>query len=146
MKRDQMDQDTLALLTAFNTWLTDVYGKEMRLSTLLRESGISEEDLECIKTRHLTSFMQSILNLIINNVEKHDGERRNSVMVRYYGLETGKPETLQNIGDSLGLSRERIRQLVQKRIVFYKIALRKAAFKADLTMLVRNLMTDAHSS
>ncbi|NLF64307.1 MAG: hypothetical protein GX579_06855 [Chloroflexi bacterium] len=41
-------------------------------------------------------------------------------MVRRYGLLDGRPETLQSIGNSLQLSRERIRQLVQKRIQFHK--------------------------
>ena len=33
------------------------------------------------------------------------------ILRRRYGLETGRPETLQDIGDALGLSRERIRQI-----------------------------------
>ena len=39
------------------------------------------------------------------------GEREAEVIRDFYGLETGEPASLQQIGDRLGLSRERIRQI-----------------------------------
>jgi N-methylhydantoinase B/oxoprolinase/acetone carboxylase alpha subunit len=134
--------DTLRELDAINEWLGDVFGEGTRLSTLLNEAGLSEDEAQEIKTKHLASFIQAVVDLIVNNTANHDGERRNSIMVRHYGLLDGKPETLQSIGDSLELSRERIRQLVQKRVRLYSNTKRKEQFKADIASIARRLLDD----
>ena len=139
-----ISNDTLHQLNAINKWLGDVFGKDTRLSTLLNEAGLSQAEVETIKNKHLASYLQSIVDLIVNNTTNHDGERRNSVMVRHYGLLDGKPETLQSIGDSLELSRERIRQLVQKRIRLYSSTRRKKQFKADVVAIARDLLTTSN--
>lgn len=135
-----VSDETLRQLNAINGWLGDVFGKDTRLSGLLNDAGLKEAEAETIKTKHLANFLQSVVNLIVNNTANHDGERRNSVMVRHYGLIDGKPETLQSIGDSLELSRERIRQLVEKRIRLYSSAKRKEQFKADVATIARELL------
>ena len=40
-------------------------------------------------------------------------ERQARILRLRYGLATGQPQSLQRIGDQMGLSRERIRQLEQ---------------------------------
>ena len=135
-----VSDETLSQLNAINSWLSDVFGKDTRLSALLNEAGLSEAEAEAIKTKYLANFLQSVVSLIANNTANHDGERRNSVMVRHYGLLGGKPETLQSIGDSLELSRERIRQLVQKRVRLYSSAKRKEQFKIDVAAIARELL------
>lgn len=135
-----VSDETLRQLNAINGWLGDVFGKDTRLSGLLNDAGLNEAEAEAIKTKHLARFLQAVVNLIAANTANHDGERRNSVMVRHYGLIDGKPETLQSIGDSLELSRERIRQLVEKRIRLYSSAKRKEQFKADVAAIARELL------
>lgn len=135
-----MGDDTLQQLNAINKWLDDVFGDGTRLSVLLREVGLSEGEIEHIKAYHLAGFLQAIVNQIVEMTEHHDGERRNSVMVRYYGLLNGKPETLHSIGDSLQLSRERIRQLIQKRIRLYRNAKRKVHLKMEIAALARRFL------
>ncbi len=135
-----VSDDTLRQLDAINKWLGDVFDKGMRLSTLLSEAGMSEDEAQEIKMKHLASFIQAVVDLIVNNTANHDGERRNSVMVRHYGLLDGKPETLQSVGDSLELSRERIRQLVQKRVRLYSYPKRKEQFKVDVATIARELL------
>lgn len=132
--------DTLHQLNALNEWLGDVYGKETRLSVLLLEAGLSEAEIEAIKANHLEGFLQMVVDLIMDTTDKHDGERRNDVMVRHYGLLNGNPETLQSIGDSLGLSRERIRQLVNKRLHLYKHPRRKEQFKQKLVIITHEFL------
>lgn len=135
-----INNDALRQLNAINEWLGDVYGEGTRLSVLLIEAGLIEAEAEAIKANHLASFLQAVVSLIVDSTGNHDGERRNNVMVRHYGLIDGKPETLQSIGDSLELSRERIRQLVEKRIRLYKSAKRKAQFKTDVAAIARGLL------
>ncbi|NUQ05084.1 MAG: hypothetical protein HUU31_14460 [Anaerolineae bacterium] len=132
--------DVLSQLNALNEWLEDVFGEDTRFSTILSEGGISEADILLIKQQHLAEFLQQAVDCIVETVDKHDGERRNDVMVRHYGLLTGKPETLQAIGDSLNLSRERIRQLVKKRTQVYRYPKRKQQFRESVVVIGKTIL------
>lgn len=135
-----ISQNTLKLLIALNKWLSNVFGEDTLLSTLLIEADLSEIEIERIKTNHLHDFLIGVAEKIETTTDRHDGNRRNAVVVRYYGLKDGQKETLQSIGDSLGLSRERIRQLVKKRIRLYQGAKRKELFKADLAIIAHEIL------
>jgi DNA-directed RNA polymerase sigma subunit (sigma70/sigma32) len=135
-----VNPETLRLLNAINGWLSDVFGDGARLSDLLYKAGLSETEIEQIKTDYLTIYIQSVLNLIAATTDKHDGERRNAVMMRYYGLMNGERESLQAIGESLQLSRERMRQLLKKRLQLYRHPKRKEKFLAELGKLAREML------
>jgi hypothetical protein len=137
---ETVDGKTLLQLNAINKWLGDVFGINSRLSMLLNEAGLSEVEIATIKIKFLERFINSMVDLIVDNTAGHDGERSNSVMVRRYGLLNGKPEKLQTIGNSLELSRERIRQLVQRRIRYYRNARRKEQFKNQLATIAREFL------
>lgn len=129
---------TLRQLDALNIWLGDVFGEGTRFSGLLTETGFTDAEINTIKSNYLTDFIQGVVDLVANS--NHGSERRNRVMVRRYGLLDGNPETLQSIGTSMELSRERIRQLVQKHIRFYSSSKRQEQFKADITSIARRLL------
>ncbi len=135
-----MSEKTLRLLDAINEWLNDVFGEGKRLSQILGDSGLEDPEIQRLKTHHLTAFIEAVLNLIYETTDKHDGERRNDVMIRHYGLVSGEAETLQAIGDSLGLSRERIRQLVNKRLQLYRHPKRKERFIRDLHQRAKRIL------
>ena len=135
-----LSKDRLHQLDALNNWLVDVFDEGIRLSILLVKVGLSEEEVQEIKTQHLEDFIQAVIDLIVDNIDSYDGDRCNNVMVRHYGLLNGKPETLQSIGDSMELSRERIRQLVQKRIRYYRNHHRKEQFKTDMANIGQRLL------
>jgi DNA-directed RNA polymerase sigma subunit (sigma70/sigma32) len=133
-------EKTLKLLDAINKWLDDVFGEGKRLSQLLSESGLEDAEIQRLKTHHLTEFIETVLNLISETTDKHDGERRNDVMIRHYGLMSGEAETLQAIGDTLGLSRERIRQLVNKRLQLYRHPKRKERFISEVHQRAKRIL------
>jgi RNA polymerase sigma factor (sigma-70 family) len=56
---------------------------------------------------------KSLLNLV-----KRLPKRLRRVITSYYGLEGKEPQTLQAIGEQLGLSRERVRQLRNEALVW----------------------------
>jgi RNA polymerase primary sigma factor len=64
-----------------------------------RESGVVGEVVRELETRRL---MESVARL---------PERQRRVLVRRYGLDGEKPATLADLGEELGVSRERVRQL-----------------------------------
>lgn len=137
-----MSEETLKLLNAINGWLDDIFGDGVRLSDLLRKAGLNEAEIEQIKADYLTIYVQSVLNLIAETTDKHDGERRNAVMMRYYGLMNGERESLRAIGESLQLSRERMRQLLKKRLQLYRHPKRKEKFLVELATLARRLLNN----
>jgi len=128
--------ETLAKLNALNEWLKVVYDSEVRLSDLLTSANISAENIDRIKNEHLTDYLNGIFEYLQNLDVGHDANRRNDVMLRHYGLITGKKETLQSIGDEYKVTRERIRQLVEKRLRLLKSKKRKSDFEQELVRLV----------
>jgi RNA polymerase sigma factor (sigma-70 family) len=73
------------------------------------------------RSRHdLIADAREGADVAVDNAWKHDAlrgyvhrlpERERSVLVRRFGLDGDEPENLQQIGDRMGLSRERIRQI-----------------------------------
>ena len=63
-----------------------------------------------------------IANNILNTAKEILTDKEFDVLCKRYGFYDGEPWTLEEIGDSLGVTRERIRQIEQK-------ALRKIKFK-----------------
>lgn len=110
----------LKKLTALNRWLAKVYRSETRLSEVLKLGGMAEDDIIEIKDNHMSTYVEAVLAYISANTEGRDGLRRNTAMVRHWGLQTGEHETLQSLGNELNLSRERVRQLVDRRVAFYR--------------------------
>jgi RNA polymerase sigma factor (sigma-70 family) len=62
-------------------------------------------------------------------------ERQARILRLRYGLATGQPQSLQRIGDQMGLSRERIRQLEQAAFV----TLRNSPYGAAVAEFAREV-------
>jgi DNA-directed RNA polymerase sigma subunit (sigma70/sigma32) len=128
-------KETLAKLNALNDWLKDIYGCEVHLSDLLTKANISTENINKIKQEFLSDYLDSIFTFLQNINDGHDAMRRNDVMLRHYGLVTGEKETLQSIATEYKVTRERIRQLVEKRIQLFKNKKRKIEFEQEILRL-----------
>jgi RNA polymerase primary sigma factor len=77
-------------------------GSTRELGDLLEQDGVPAVDDDLIHQADLDELAQAIRDL--------DGKEREVVRLRY-GLEDDEPRTLQEIGDKLHLSRERVRQI-----------------------------------
>lgn len=139
-----ISDNTLRRLDALNNWLNDVYGEETRFSTLLIDTGFSEAEIEQIKREHLGEFLQAVMDLMASYTDL-SSEGRNMLMVLHYGLMDGKPQTLETIGDSVGVNEERIRQLVNKRMGLYRDPKRQAKFQYDFAAIGRRLLDNERS-
>jgi len=77
-------------------------GATRELGDLLEQDGVPAADEEMIHQSELEELAAALDDL--------DGKEREVVRLRY-GLEDDEPRTLQEIGDRLHLSRERVRQI-----------------------------------
>jgi len=63
-----------------------------------------------------SGLMQDALNIEVNRALDSLSEKEAEVIRHYYGISRKQPMSLQEIGDSFGLTRERVRQIKEKGI------------------------------
>jgi len=119
-------------LNTWNWWLWRVFGRRTLLLDLLLRNGFTQEQINVLKAEHFDAYIQTLLDYIATVEVGHDSVRRHEVMLRHYGLVSGRRETLQAIGNDYHLSRERIRQLVQKRMDIFKTEKQRAELEAKI--------------
>lgn len=97
--------------------LLRVAGEGLSLSTAVGEDGNLELgdtiEQDIIPAVELELIRDSFAKQVQDMVEELD-EKERDVMRMRFGLDGEEPRTLQEIGESLGLSRERIRQIESK--------------------------------
>jgi RNA polymerase primary sigma factor len=59
----------------------------------------------------------------VNDLFKPLDERERSIILKRFGLDGGKPKTLEEVGKQLGVTRERIRQLQNLALAKMRLAL-----------------------
>ena len=71
---------------------------------------------ELIEAEHPTSTYLDLLNQSeeVSSYLSLLDERQRFIIIQRYGLEDGEPKTMDEIGQQLGVSRERIRQIINK--------------------------------
>ena len=107
-----ISSQTRAHMRAMNKFLKGLYGKPR---DIIEMSGLEEEQREKLYECCLDDYLRQIAAFVEQaEGEGKDWERRRAAMLRYYGIKTGKGETLQSIGDEYGVTRERVRQLREK--------------------------------
>jgi RNA polymerase primary sigma factor len=61
-------------------------------------------------------LMNDSLNIEVNRALDMLSEKESNVIRHYFGINNNSPMSLQEIGDSFGLTRERVRQIKEKGI------------------------------
>lgn len=85
--------------------------------------------------------VQLMDNVLKNTIEVIDQEREREIITRRFGLGSGK-ETLEQIGERLSITRERVRQLEKATLIRLKIAAEKGQIDdlGDIEkIIIRNL-------
>ena len=105
------------MVVGLNEILTEIYGIETRLSILLSQLGFNERQIKEIREKYLREIVVSFLKSLEERVLScQDGERAFMVVRRYYGLDGEPRDTLQRLGDTLSITRERVRQIKVKAL------------------------------
>jgi DNA-directed RNA polymerase sigma subunit (sigma70/sigma32) len=143
---DNISDDMLRRLDAFNAWLKDVYNKKTSFSALLIDAGFSEAQIEQLIHEHLSEFLKAILDLMDGYATAHHKERNNVVIVKHYGLADGKPQDFYAIAPNFGVCGERIRQLTMMGLNLYRAPTWRAKYQDDITAIARRLLADKSSN
>lgn len=105
------------MMLSLNALLTDIYGEPKRISEILSNFGLSQKQINDIKGERFAAFYANVkFALECRFLHYSGGYRLLTILYRRYGLFEYKKETLDEIGNSMGVSRERIRQLQNKAI------------------------------
>ncbi|MER3404910.1 MAG: hypothetical protein C4289_06875 [Chloroflexota bacterium] len=107
----------LSRCSSFDRLIADVYDSDENLHTILVQLGFQQQQIELLLGKHqeqiFSSFLGSVHTTLVGNSKD---ERLYTILCRRYGLDGRSAETLQSIGQRLGSSRERVRQLVAKAL------------------------------
>ncbi len=136
-----ISENLLRQLDALNNWLSDAYGEETDFNTLLTDSGFTDAEVERIKQKHLHEFLHAVIDLMDCSTDQ-----RKWIMVQHYGLIDGKPQDFYVLGDSAGVCGERIRQLVTRRLDFYRDPKQQKIFQNDFATIGRQLLDNEGNS
>jgi len=105
-----LNEITQQRMNLLNKLLADVYpfDKGIRVSTVLKNHGFEKIDLDVFMER-CDVFIESLIGLMRFAIT----ERQSHVLFLRYGLLTGKELTLEAVGNSIGVTRERARQILE---------------------------------
>jgi|GEM_PF-1734140 len=112
-----MPEDLKVMTLSFNALLADIYGTEKRVSEILLDFGLEQSHINALKGVRSEVFYRNIKFALECRLLHYSGGRRLlEILCRRYGLFDHKKETFDEIGGTLGMSRERVRQLQSKAI------------------------------
>ena len=127
-------------VTGLNEFLTALFGREMRLSTLLSDLGYDPEQIQILRENHIEHIVALYLECLREHAERgKNGARLYEVLTRRFGLDGKSPETLHDIGQQFNLSRERIRQLEEKVLKKYRHPANVQFLETTLRNIVQEL-------
>lgn len=111
--RDELKEWLLSL----NDLAKDLYGTEWRISAALEKYPFSEAQIAFLKADGLETFLLNIdFALQCRLLCGSNGMRFFNIIYQRYGLFGCAKQTLQAIGEEMGISRERVRQLEEKAL------------------------------
>ena len=110
-------KDVKLTVLGLHDLLSNVYGDERRISDILLKRGLTIENVNLLKTERIVEFYENIrFTLTCRFFHYSGGQRLLSILYRRYGLFDHPKETLEEIGNCMNISRERVRQLQNKAI------------------------------
>lgn len=124
-------------LTGLNELLSVIYGDETKLSSLLRELGFEESQIEVVRDKHLESVISQFLDVIHKRLTNGAGkDDYYHILARRYGLDGESPEQLSTIAPKHNYSPEFLKQLFDEIIGRVKTKTWQAELKKSLKQIV----------
>ena len=118
--------------SSINLILESMYRKPMTIIKLLEDIGLSKTDIDNLQFSHIREFEDIVLDSIDEYFQMAKYRNDFNILVRRLGLRT-RIETLQEIGDEYGVTRESIRQRQNKAL--RKLAIPKLKIRVEERLL-----------
>ncbi|MEW6029418.1 MAG: hypothetical protein AB1554_08040 [Chloroflexota bacterium] len=123
-------------LDGLNDFLKMVYGEETCLSTLLRELGFEQTQIDQLRDQHLEALVGAFLESVHKRLTSDSGkDTYYQIISRRYGLDGELAESLDAIAQTRNMSREYLGQLFQEILERCKTKTAQADFKKSLKHL-----------
>ncbi len=103
--------ETQTRLQSINQFLEDIYGRPRRLSHILRDAGMGEDEITRLRRDHLDDYLAELLRRWRSWMAEILPSRRDDIIIRRYSLDGSPRPSLAHLGNGYGISRERVRQL-----------------------------------
>jgi hypothetical protein len=127
-----------------NSFLALAYDAETNLSVLLVKLGFDPQQVQDLCRIHLEYVAEFLTAFLRERMATYsDGERLYYILSRRFGLDGCPPDTLQGLGQRLGISRERVRQLEEKAVRKCRSKAHRQSFEAGLRAMASVLVGDA---
>jgi DNA-directed RNA polymerase sigma subunit (sigma70/sigma32) len=140
----KISDKTAQKLLIITSWLNDVYAQDTNLDKLLMDAGFTAAEIKSLQQEHLREFLEAAMSLASTYNDLAD-LRRNQLMVRYHDL-IGTADSFAAIGSRVGVSPERIKQLLNKKPNLYPDPKRKSQFKTDFASIARGILDRANEN
>ena len=114
-------------IASLNKSINQDEDNDTELMTMIPSHAKSVED-EYVNKDLSETLLRMIDDWVAKCPEKNR-ERRKEIVIRRYGLDGSAPETLESIGTSMGITRERVRQIENQFIKYAKLPRNKAQLK-----------------
>jgi len=123
---EQLDQITLIGDDKLDKLLEDVYGKGLRVHDLLKRAGLKPTQVVAVLHEHGSEITYIVLEMFQEFLfARSGGERLWYLINQRYGLHGEKPKTLESIGEEMGITRERVRELQNKALAKLRLPQRR---------------------
>ena len=130
-------------ITGLNELLTIIYGDEAKLSSLLRELGFEESQIEIVRDTHLENVVAQFLEVIHKRLTNDAGkDTYYQVLARRYGLDGEPSEQLSSIAPKHNYTPEYLRQIFEEIIGRVKTKTWQAELKKSLKQIVVQKLGD----
>jgi len=103
--------ETRTRLDCINRLLEDVFKKPRRLSEILRDVGMGEDEIIRLRHDHLDAYLAGLLRRWQSWMAEILPSRRDDIIIRRYNLNGPPRPSLADLGNEYGISRECVRQL-----------------------------------
>lgn len=124
-------------LTGLNELLSIIYGDETKLSSLLRELGFEESQIEVVRDKHLESIVSQFLEVIHKRLTNDAGkDDYYHILARRYGLDGESHEQLSTIAPKYNYTPEYLRQIFEEIIQRVKTKTWQTELKKSLKYIV----------
>lgn len=111
-----LSAETQRLLAGWNRFLEALYGQPRQISDLLVKRRVSADEIRCIRRDHLASYLVAVTRLALDWMAQARPDREVYILRRRYSLDSQEGATLAALGQELGITRERVRQLQVRSI------------------------------